>query len=47
MTPCLEQGGDHPWEKYEKAYDLEFGGSAIVAVQKTSLVQLVHVRAFP
>jgi hypothetical protein len=36
-----------PWEKYEKAYDLELGGPVVGAVQKASPVQLVHVRAFP
>jgi hypothetical protein len=36
-----------PWEKDEKAYDLELGGPIVGAVQKASPVQLVHVRAFP
>jgi hypothetical protein len=35
-----------PWEKYEKAYDLELGGPVEVAVRKAPPVELVHVRAF-
>ena len=30
-----------------EVYDLELGGPVVVAVQKASPVQLVHVRAFP
>ncbi|KAL5331185.1 hypothetical protein ACEPPN_000714 [Leptodophora sp. 'Broadleaf-Isolate-01'] len=37
---------ESPWEKYEKIYDVELGGTIEVAIRKAPPVKLVHVRAF-
>ena len=37
---------ESPWEKYEKVYNVELGGTVEVAIRKASPVELVHVRAF-
>lgn len=34
------------WEKYEKLYDVELGGSMEVAVRKAPSMKLVYVRVF-
>ena len=42
----LRAAWESPWEKYEKVYDVELGGTVEVAVRKASPVELVHVRTF-
>jgi len=42
----LRAAWESPWEKYEKVYNVELGGTVEVAIRKASFVELVHVRAF-
>lgn len=42
----LRAAWESPWEKYEKIYDVELGGSMEVAIRKAPPVELVHVRVF-
>jgi serine/threonine protein kinase len=42
----LQAAWESPWEKYEKIYDVELGGSMEVAIRKAPPVELVHVRVF-
>ncbi|OCK73599.1 kinase-like protein [Lepidopterella palustris CBS 459.81] len=37
---------ESPWQKYDKVYDIELGGSVEVAIGKVPPFKLVHVRAF-